>query len=69
MLGSEHAAASKMDAAALATHKLDAAAFISNVAASHAQKTACPFIHAKTLKNHHLILEKDFKVIPLGEVP
>ena len=34
MLGSEHAAASKMDAMALTTRKLDAAAFISNVAAS-----------------------------------
>ena len=34
MLGSEHAAESKMDAVALATHKLDAVAFISNAAAS-----------------------------------
>ena len=39
MLGSEHAVASKMDAVALVTRKLDAAAFISNAAASKGRQT------------------------------
>ena len=69
MVGSEHAATSILDAAASFTRELDAAASNSNTAASTRPETACAFLHARTLKNHHLILEKDFKVIPLEEVP
>ena len=32
-------------------------------------KTACPLNHARTLKNHQLILRINFKVITIGKVP
>ena len=35
---------------------------------SQVHKTACSLDHARTLKNHQLILTKDFNVIPNGEV-
>ena len=32
-------------------------------------KCDCLHVSARTLQNYHLILEKDFKMIPLGKVP
>ena len=36
---------------------------------SQVHKTACSLDHARTLKNHQLILRIDFKVIPIEKVP
>ena len=42
---------------------------ILNAAASKGLQTGCLHASAPTLKNYHLILEKDFKMIPLEKVP
>ena len=36
---------------------------------AHVRKTAEPLNQIETLKNHHLIMTIDFKVIPTGELP
>ena len=36
---------------------------------AYVRKTAEPLNQAETLKNHHLIMTIDFKVIPTEEVP
>ena len=72
-----HAASRKKDVVALimdvaaSNHPRGGCRDIHNRMLWHSQvyKTACPLDHARTLKNHQLILTIDFNVIPIGEVP
>ena len=68
MVGSEHAAASKMDAVASARAGCCSIQFECR-GIQRLTDTLVGIVSARTLKNCHLILEKDFKVIPLEEVP